>query len=96
MPPKKKPTRAKKTKSQTGKGALNRKYAAMNVPHGFRIDHPQYGTGFFDFIKKGFNWLKNNKVVSTVAKLIPHPAAQTVGNIAEQLGGKKRRRVYYV
>ena len=81
-----------KRKSQSGKGALDRKYAAMNVPHGFILKHPQYGTGFFDFIKKGFNWLKDNKVISTVAKMIPNPISQTVGNVAGQLGLGKHRR----
>lgn len=58
------------------------------------------GAGFFDTLSKGFNFLKNNKVLSTVAnlaKVIPHAGVQkyagTAGNLLGSIGmGKKRVR----
>lgn len=48
------------------------------------------GGGFFDKIwsgiKTGVRWLKNNKMISKIAKTIPHPIAQTVGTVADDLG----------
>ena len=97
MPPKaKKPKTTTKRKSQRGGMAqLNAFHKLRGTPHGTMINHPQYGTGLWDAIKGGFNWLKDNKVISTVASMIPHPAAQRVGSIAGQLGlgGRKRRNV---
>jgi len=59
----------------------------------WQID-PITGKGFWgdlwSGIKKGVGWLKDNKVVSTVAKLIPHPAAQQVGAVAGQVGFGRR------
>lgn len=56
--------------------------------------YKMHGSGFWgdlwSGVKKGFNFLKDNKIVSTVAKLIPHPVAQQVGNVAGQLGMGKR------
>ena len=54
----------------------------------------QKGKGFLDFIKKGFNILKDNKVISTVASMIPHPAAQGIAQGARLFGmgkGKKHK-----
>lgn len=58
----------------------------------------QRGTGFFGDlwggIKKGFNFVKDNKLVSRGLALIPHPGAQRIGAVAGQLGfGGRRRRM---
>jgi hypothetical protein len=55
------------------------------------------GDGFFgdvwSGIKKAANWVKDNKVISGVAKALPIPGAQVVGNIAGAVGlGRRRRR----
>lgn len=51
------------------------------------------GSGFFDFIKKGFNWLKDKKIISNGARILssvlPGKAggiASVVGNVADTLG----------
>ena len=51
------------------------------------------GSGFFDFIKKGFNWLRNKKVISrgaqALSQMLPGTAGTVsgvVGNIADTLG----------
>ena len=46
------------------------------------------GRGFFDKIKSGLNWLKNKKVISTVANaLAPSiPAAAKVASVSSALG----------
>lgn len=50
------------------------------------------GKGFVDFFKKVGNWIKDNKIISSVAKAIPHPASQVIGNVAGAVGlGKKRK-----
>jgi len=58
------------------------------------------GEGFFgdlwSGIKKGFNFIKDNKIVSGVASLIPHPAAQGIAQGAKLFGmghgkGKKKK-----
>jgi len=97
MPPKRKVMRkAKKaagytirTHPITGTGVkVNNKTGQM-----WQID-TMTGKGFWgdlwSGIKKGVGWLKDNKVVSTVAKLIPHPAAQQVGAVAGQVGFGRR------
>ena len=57
----------------------------------------QHGEGFFgtvrDAIKKGFNFIKDNKLVSGIASLIPHPAAQGIAQGARLVGmGKGRKK----
>ena len=47
-------------------------------------------------IKKGVGWLKDNKVISTVAKMIPHPIAQQVGSVAGTVGMGRRAPIGYV
>ena len=69
-----------------GRGAIDSHHRMLGTPDGFRIDHPQYGTGFWDSIKSAFNWVKDNKIISTVASIIPNPAAQRIGAVAGQLG----------
>ena len=54
--------------------------------------HPQKGRGLWDAIKGAWNWVKDNKVISTVASMIPHPLAQRVGGVAGQLGLGRRKR----
>ena len=54
----------------------------------------QKGKGFLDFIKKGVNFLRDNKVISTVASMVPHPAGQAVASGAKLFGfgkGKKHK-----
>ena len=55
----------------------------------WQID-PITGKGFWGDIWSGIKsvgkFLKNNKVISTVAKLIPHPIAQQVGSVAGSVG----------
>ena len=73
----------------TGTGVkVNNKTGQM-----WQID-PMTGKGFWgdlwSGIKKGVGWLKDNKVVSTVAKLIPHPAAQQVAGVAGAVGMGRR------
>lgn len=49
-----------------------------------------YGGSFFsrlrDYAVKANNFLKKSKIVSSVARKIPHPKAQLVANLAERLG----------
>ena len=51
------------------------------------------GSGFFDFLKKGWNWLKDKKIISNGAKIISGllpgkigGVASVVGNVADSLG----------
>lgn len=58
---------------------------------------PQHGKGFFGDvwkgIKKGVGVLKDSKVLSTVASLVPHPGVQAAGRVAGQLGfGRGRKK----
>ena len=52
--------------------------------------HHQHGYGFFDsvgnFFKRAYNVVKNNKLISRVGSLIPHPAVQAAARVAGQLG----------
>ena len=55
-----------------------------------------HGDGFFSDVWKGIKkvggFLKDNKVISNVASLIPHAGAQNVGKVAGVLGfGRKRK-----
>lgn len=61
------------------------------------------GGGIFDKIwsgiKNGVRWLRDKKLVSKIARSIPHPVAQTVGQVADDLGfgydlPSKRGRYY--
>lgn len=61
------------------------------------------GGGIFDKIwsgiKSGVRWLRDKKLVSKIARSIPHPVAQTVGQVADDLGfgydlPSKRGRYY--
>ena len=101
MPPKKAKKVAKKSKGYTirphpitGMGVKVNKLGQM-----WEIN-PITGKGFWgslwNGIKKGVGWLKDNKVISTVAKLIPHPAAQQVGAVAGSVGMGRYKVVPYV
>jgi len=55
------------------------------------------GEGFFgdvwNGIKKGFNFIKDNKLASGVASLIPHPMAQSIATGAKMAGmGRGKRK----
>lgn len=57
----------------------------------------QRGSGFFgdlwSGIKKAGNWVKDNRIISGVAKAIPNPISQVVGNVAHAVGlGRHRAR----
>ena len=52
-----------------------------------------YGGSFKDFISKVWNgiksvgrFIKDNKLISSIASVIPHPIAQTVGQVARSVG----------
>ena len=63
------------------------------MPPKKRKSKPQRGKGFFDVIKKVGGFLKDSKILSTVASMVPHPGVQAVGRVAGQLGlGRKRKR----
>ena len=53
------------------------------------------GEGFFgdlwSGIKKGFKFIKDNKLISGVAGLIPHPYSQTIATGAKAVGLGKAR-----
>ena len=100
MPPKKAKTAKPKGYTirphpMTGRGVkVNNKTGQM-----WEIN-PITGKGFWgslwNGIKKGVGWLKDNKVISTVAKLIPHPAAQQVAGVAGAVGMGRYRPVPFV
>jgi hypothetical protein len=81
MPPKK----AKKAK----KGG--KKTSAVHI-------HVHEGEGFFsdlwDGVKKGFNFVKDNKLISTVGSLIPDARAQAAAQTASKLGLGKRQKAW--
>jgi hypothetical protein len=60
-----------------------------------RVGMSMRGEGFFgdvwDGIKKAANWVKDRKIISGVAKAIPNPISQVVGNVAGAVGLGKRR-----
>ena len=68
------------------------------VPYRKVMKH--YGGSFSDFISKVgaffrpvVDFLRKSKLVSTVASMIPHPIAQTIGQVASKTGfGDGRRR----
>ena len=49
------------------------------------------GKGFLDVMGKIGNFFKDSKIISTVASLIPHPAAQGVARVSGALGLGRRR-----
>ena len=73
--------------------------------------HKRTGRGFFDFIKKAHNFIKNNQIVSKAANVASQVAnsgmlgkyGDKVGSIAGQVGaaaaakgyGRRRRRVHH-
>lgn len=57
-----------------------------------RTTHGQQGKGFLSFFKKVGKFIKDNKVISTVANLIPLPGAQVIGKVSGAVGlGRKRK-----
>lgn len=63
-----------------------------------RIGRPRrrkQGRGLWDLIKKGHNWIKSNKIISTVGNALGSviPLAGTIGRTAATMGyGRRRRR----
>ena len=55
-----------------------------------------YGGSFGSWIKNAFNkavnWLKDNHIISGIAKLIPHPIAQALVQPISSMGFGGRRR----
>ena len=62
---------------------------------GFRVTRRNMrGAGLWDWIKKGWNWVKDNKILSRGGKALSTigvPYAGTVGNVAGALGLGRRR-----
>ena len=58
---------------------------------------PQNGGNIFgtvwNGIKKGANFVKDKKLISTITGLIPNPVAQITSKVAGAVGLGKRRRV---
>jgi hypothetical protein len=54
------------------------------------------GAGLFDWVSKAFNWIKDNKVISTIGDVVSsipgmHPLVGTVSGLAKSVGlGRKR------
>ena len=51
-----------------------------------------HGAGFLEVMGKIGSFFKDSKIISTVASLIPHPAAQGVARVSGALGLGRRRR----
>lgn len=61
--------------------------ASENIPaRAFLAEGGSFFDKIWSGIKTGVRWLKNNKMISKIAKTIPHPIAQTVGTVADDLG----------
>lgn len=61
--------------------------ASENIPaRAFLAEGGSFFDKIWSGIKTGVRWLKNNKMISKIAKSIPHPIAQTVGSVADDLG----------
>ena len=61
--------------------------ASENIPaRAFLAEGGSFFDKIWSGIKTGVRWLKNNKMISKIAKTIPHPIAQTVGSVADDLG----------
>jgi len=61
---------------------------------GRRRVHHRRGTGIKEWLGKANDWLKKNRVISTVATTLGHagvPYANTVANVADKLGYGRRR-----
>jgi hypothetical protein len=60
-------------------------------------DQDMMGYGFFgdvwDGVKKGFNWVKDNQVISKVTGIIPDSRARVLSGVLGSVGlGKKKRK----
>ena len=55
--------------------------------------HDIYGGSFLDTLKNVGSYLKENRVISNIARSLPLPFAQTLGNIAEATGYGRRAPV---
>lgn len=55
----------------------------------------RHGAGFWDGVKSGLNWIKSNKVISTVGNALAPvlPIAGTIGNVASAAGWGRKKHV---
>ena len=71
-------------------------FSTMPVHHaGMGPHHHSGGNIFHDAwngIKKGANYIKDNKLISQGLSLIPHPKAQAAARIAKEVGLGKRKK----
>ena len=51
------------------------------------------GRGIMDFLGKANDWLRNSKIISTVAGMIPSGIGQGVSGVASILGYGRRRKM---
>jgi len=61
-----------------------------------RVLHRKRGAGFMDMLKSAHNWIKSNKVISTVGNALGAvgvPYAGAIGRTASSLGYGRKRRV---
>jgi hypothetical protein len=68
---------------------------AKDLPRLVKPHRPMFGGSIFDSIKSAIGFLRDKKLISTIAKAIPHPISQKVGEVAESLGfgdGEGKRR----
>ena len=55
------------------------------------------GRGFWDWVKKAHNWIKDKKIISTLARAVGAagvPYASQIGNVASSLGYGRGRSGY--
>ena len=63
---------------------------------GPRVSRRKRGGGFMDALKSAHNWIKSNKIISTVSNALGKigvPYAGAIGTAAGTLGYGRRRRV---
>ena len=53
------------------------------------------GAGFLDALRNAHNWIKSNKIISTVGNALAPilPVAGTIGKVASAAGYGRKRRV---
>ena len=99
MPPKKASKRTSTARPSGGKKVAKGGKAIhvhMSVPAHMvdQIDGGGFWGDVWDGVKSVGNWVKDNKVISTVAGLIPDKRAQAFGVAAKAVGLGKRSQVY--
>ena len=60
-----------------------------------RVLHRKRGAGFMDALRSAHNWIKSNKIISTVGNALGGviPIAGTIGRTAATMGYGRKRRV---